>query len=159
MPRSWRELSCGLAVAASVVGLVLYAAPTSMPPSNALRPDDPALVAEGKRAYETYCANCHGLDLAGQPNWQQRKPDGRLPAPPHDATGHTWHHPDATLFALTKHGSARIIGDPTYPSDMPAFGESLSDHTIVAALSYIKSTWPDAIRERHDRMNADARRN
>ena len=43
--------------------------------------------------------------------------------------------------------------------DMPAFGESLSDHTIVAALSYIKSTWPDAIRERHDRMNADARRN
>jgi hypothetical protein len=29
----------------------------------------------------------------------QRKPDGKLPAPPHDASGHTWHHADAQLFS------------------------------------------------------------
>lgn len=158
MRRSRMELTFGLAVAASVVALVLYTFPTSTLPTDVLRPDDPAVVAEGKRIYETHCAHCHGLDLSGQPNWQKRKPDGRLPAPPHDASGHTWHHPDAMLFAVTKHGPAQMIGDPTYQTDMPAYGESLSDGSILAALSYIKSTWPDAIRERNDRMNADARR-
>ena len=27
-----------------------------------------------------------------------------LPAPPHNETGHTWHHPDEMLFAITKYG-------------------------------------------------------
>ena len=29
----------------------------------------------------------------------------------------------------------------------------LSDEDIVAVLSYIKSTWPDRIRARHDEIN------
>lgn len=127
-------------------------------PGIALSPDDPAVVAEGKGVYADQCASCHGADLAGQPRWQQRKADGRLPAPPHDETGHTWHHPDAVLFALTKYGPSKVIGDPNYRSDMPGYDETLSDDQILAVLSYIKSTWPPAIRERHDRLNEQARR-
>jgi mono/diheme cytochrome c family protein len=125
----------------------------------ALVPDDPAVVAEGRQIYTTQCASCHGATMQGQPNWQARGADGKLPAPPHDPTGHTWHHPDTVLFALTKYGPARMIGDPAYKSDMPAYDETLSDDQIIAALSYIKSTWPAEIRQRHDRINEQARQN
>ena len=67
-------------------------------------PENLELVALGKQVYATQCASCHGANLEGQTNWQVRGPDGKLPAPPHDQTGHTWHHSDAHLFELTKYG-------------------------------------------------------
>ena len=39
---------------------------------------------------------------------------------------------------------------------MPAYDGALSDVDIVAVLSFIKSTWPDNIREHHDRINEAA---
>jgi mono/diheme cytochrome c family protein len=118
-----------------------------------LRPNDPELVAKGKQVYTAECASCHGANLEGQANWQQRGPDGLLPAPPHDVSGHTWHHPDAILFALTKYGPAAIAKDPTYRTSMPIYEDVLSDADIIAVLSYIKSTWPAEIRARHDTLN------
>src|SRR5689334_2039697 len=88
----------------------------------------------GQRIYAEHCAACHGDRLQGQPNWQTRKPDGKLPAPPHDASGHTWHHSDQQLFDLTKHGIEALV--PGYKSDMPAFAERLSDGEIRAVLAY-----------------------
>lgn len=118
-----------------------------------LRPNDPELMAKGKQVYTAECASCHGANLEGQANWQQRGPDGLLPAPPHDVSGHTWHHPDAILFALTKYGPAAIANDPTYRTSMPIYEDVLSDADIIAVLSYIKSTWPAEIRARHDTLN------
>ena len=69
-------------------------------------------------------------------------PSGRLPAPPPDATGHTWHHPDDVLFRIVKEGTAAVVGDG-YASDMPGFGEVLGHEEINAVLAYIRSTWPD----------------
>ena len=76
-----------------------------------LLPNDAEVVALGETVYAAQCAACHGASLEGQPNWRERGADGRLPAPPHDATGHTWHHPDAVLFELTKHGLPKEIGN------------------------------------------------
>src|SRR5215471_11525330 len=69
-------------------------------------PNDPTLVARGKVVYIERCASCHGANLEGQPNWRKRLPNGRLPAPPHDVTGHTWHHSDTQLFDMVKNGTA-----------------------------------------------------
>ena len=118
-----------------------------------LRPGDSDLVATGGRLYSVHCASCHGANLEGQANWRTRRPNGRLPAPPHDETGHSWHHPDKLLFKLTKFGAAALAGGG-YKSDMPAFNEVLADEEIVAVLSYIKSRWPARIRERHDGLNS-----
>ena len=96
--------------------------------------------------------SCHGAKLEGQPNWQTRLPNDRLPAPPHDKTGHTWHHNDALLFKITKLGTKALAGDD-YETDMRGFSGELSDKEIIAVLSYIKSTWPAEIRQRHDQMN------
>ena len=119
-----------------------------------LRPDDPELAAEGRSIYDANCASCHGRELEGQADWRSRDADGMLPAPPHDETGHTWHHPDKVLFAITKYGPSKL-SDGQYESRMPGYDDILTDREIIAALSYIKSTWPADIRRRHDRMQAD----
>jgi S-disulfanyl-L-cysteine oxidoreductase SoxD len=118
-------------------------------------PDDADMVGGGARIYADACASCHGENLEGEANWQVRKADGKLPAPPHDATGHTWHHPDQHLFEITKLGVRHFAG-ADYATDMPAFGDVYSDHDIIAVLSYIKSTWPLEIRQRHDELNANS---
>ena len=114
-------------------------------------PISPRLVARGKVVYAQQCASCHGANLEGQPNWRERLPNGRLPAPPHDKTGHTWHHSDKQLFEMVENGTAGVI--PGYESDMPAYKGTLSDADIWAVLSLIQSTWPRDIRERQQRLN------
>lgn len=115
-----------------------------------LQDTNPDIVALGAVVYQENCASCHGADLEGQPNWRSPGDDGRLPAPPHDETGHTWHHDGDTLFRLTKYGTGALIGDPDYASNMPIYEGVLSDDEIVAVLSYIKSAWPEEIRAAHD---------
>jgi mono/diheme cytochrome c family protein len=116
-------------------------------------PDNPRQVALGKSVYDRTCAYCHGARLEGQPNWQEKLLSGRMPAPPHDASGHTWHHPDAMLFGMTKYGLiAGKYAPPGYQTDMPAFGEMLSDAEIRAVLAYIKSSWPADIRKAQREM-------
>ena len=107
--------------------------------------DDAAQIALGRALYGEHCAACHGAELEGQPNWQEPLPSGRLPAPPHDATGHTWHHSDEELFGIVKGGMSAVV--PDYENDMPAFGDVLSDEEIRAVLAFIKSTWPRQERE------------
>lgn len=106
-------------------------------------PADAALVARGKSVYATHCATCHGAALEGQPEWRKRLPNGRLPAPPHDGSGHTWHHADTVLVDIVKNGlvPGRTAPDG-YQSDMPAYAQVLSDADVSAVLAYIKSTWP-----------------
>ena len=99
----------------------------------------------GERLYQENCASCHGANLEGQPDWRSRLPNGRLRAPPHDASGHTWHHTDRVLLDIVKRGTAAIVGNG-YESDMPGFKEVLTDEEITAIIDYIKSTWPDRIR-------------
>ena len=122
-----------------------------------LKPDDKAVVTQGKSIYRSQCAVCHGRSLRGQARWQKRRANGKLPAPPHDKSGHTWHHPGSVLFNITKFGPAQLIGSD-YKTDMPGFKDLLSDNEIIAVLSYIKSTWPEDIRRRHDDMEQHHRR-
>ena len=98
-------------------------------------------LALGERLYAQHCASCHGAKLEGQPDWRKKQPNGRFPAPPHDDSGHTWHHPDEVLFGITKHGLLSPYAPPGYESDMPAFAGKLSDEEIRAVLAYIQSRW------------------
>jgi len=118
---------------------------------------DAQRIAAGARVYAANCAGCHGANLEGQPNWTTRRDNGRLPAPPHDESGHTWHHPSTQLFELTKHGLVPPNAPAGYQSDMPAFNGALSDDDIWAVLAYIKSRWPAHVRERHDALDAQVR--
>ncbi len=152
--------TAGVALAA-LGGAVWWASSDHAAESNqeraALRPDDSRLTARGASIYAAQCASCHGANLQDQPNWRERGPDGLLPAPPHDASGHTWHHPDALLIRITRDGVAAVAGDPNYRTAMPIYRGLMSDEDIVAVLSWIKSRWPEDVRAKHDQINAQSR--
>jgi mono/diheme cytochrome c family protein len=137
MSGSWlNQRTIGVAGFVLVVAILLATTLLNRP-----SPGDAAQLRQGREIYVAYCASCHGINLEGAPNWQQRLANGAMPAPPHDATGHTWHHADDLLFQITKAGG-QSVSPPGYVNAMPAFGGQLSDDEIWAVLAYIKSTWP-----------------
>ena len=112
---------------------------------------------QGKALYSEHCASCHGVQLEGQPNWWQPLSDGTLPAPPHDESGHTWHHDNQLLFDYTKlggEGLAAARGLSGFKSAMPGFADAISDEGIWDTLAYIRSTWSEAIKQAQAGRNA-----
>jgi len=118
--------------------------------------DDPLTVDRGRDLYMANCASCHGQNLEGQANWKSRLPNGRLPAPPHDETGHTWHHPDGQLFEVTKYGTAQFA-PPGYQTDMRGYEDILTDQDIMTVLAFIKASWPEKVQDRHSAMSESTR--
>jgi mono/diheme cytochrome c family protein len=118
-----------------------------------LKSEDLAVVQAGEQIYQAQCASCHGAELQGQPEWRIRDENGLLPAPPHDETGHTWHHADDLLFEITKYGPGAVIGDTDYKTLMPVYKDVLTDDDIVAVLSFIKHSWPEDERSWNDEVN------
>ncbi len=115
------------------VGVPVVINQTAVPPVPTLNPE---WVTQGALVYAQHCASCHGANLEGAPDWKQPLPDGSFPPPPHDSSGHTWHHPESLLLAIIADG-----GDPAYNSKMPAFKDKLSDQERRAVLEFIKSSW------------------
>ncbi|MGB5863148.1 MAG: c-type cytochrome [Sulfitobacter sp.] len=106
--------------------------------------------AAGAMLYGANCAACHGVNLEGQPDWRSAGEDRVLPAPPHDASGHTWHNDNAMLFDYTKQGGQAALaamGVTGFNSGMPAFEGIISDDEIWDILAYIRSTWPERERD------------
>lgn len=147
-------LGAGLAVSVALALLIFWTTPsgsnpvvidnTAVPPVPTLNPEQ---VARGATLYTQNCASCHGANLEGQPNWKLTLPDGSLPAPPHDASGHTWHHSNETLLDITTRGGQAVYGSADTKSNMPAFGNILSEADIITILDFIKSRWGKDQRE------------
>ncbi len=113
---------------------------------------------DGAALYAEHCAACHGADLEGEPDWRIQNEDGSMPAPPHDDSGHTWHHADQMLRDYTRLGgeeTLRRMGVTGVVSAMPAFGDLMSDQEIDAVLEFIKSNWSPGMRD-HQRMITEA---
>ncbi|HSW52892.1 MAG TPA: cytochrome c [Sulfuricaulis sp.] len=134
------------------MGLLLLSACSEPPKSAAVDPAPPSdvrlvtphgldanMVARGGDIYKANCAACHGANAEGAPNWHVRGPDGKLPPPPLDASGHAWHHPSAWLRDMIRQGSVARGGN------MPAWEGKLSDDDIAAVIAWIQSRWPEEI--------------
>lgn len=100
----------------------------------------------GQEIYAQNCTACHGANGEGQfpDNPRARDASGRYGAPPHDDTGHTWHHDDDLLYQIVREGG---MGNPEDFNLMPAFGDRLSDVEIEAVIFYIKTFWTEEHRQ------------
>jgi len=145
--------------ALSIVGLTLMAcgardrrerlSARDMTPTPTLPPLptlDPGEVALGQQVYVEHCAACHGQSAEGQPNWKLPDANCNRAAPPHDDSGHTWHHADGLLYEITRDGFRDPLKPPDSPLTMPAFGDKLNDAEIRAVLTYFKSLWTEESR-------------
>lgn len=139
MLRQLSAVAAGLVIAA----VVLFALGTDLPGlggDDSSGSDGVSDAELGVQVYNTRCAACHGPSGEGQRNWQQRGPTGVLPPPPHDSTGHTWHHADGLLFRIVAEGGVVYAGPETL-TGMPGFREQLSDDEIRAVIRYLKGFW------------------
>lgn len=136
-----RQLIWGMFGLGVVLILVAVVWTLSNQAAPAINPSEVEMIALGRQVYDGQCASCHGANLEGEENWREPGPNGLLKAPPHDETGHTWHHNDAYLIESIKLGGPRLPADVGI-SPMPAYDGILSDEEITAVLSFIKSQWP-----------------
>ena len=142
----------------SVAGMILFGIITASVEGYHAQKETPIVldylesvsVQLGSVLYAEQCASCHGENLEGQTDWHQRDQDGYLPAPPHDETGHTWHHSDQDLFEMTKYGVVGTFAGEGYTTRMPIYQDTLSDREILAVLSFIKSSWPTEVIQIHN---------
>lgn len=107
-------------------------------------------VARGGALYRQHCANCHGANAEGAPDWHRQGADGKLPPPPLDASGHVWHHPKAWLVQTIRDGTVKRGGN------MPAWGGVLKDDEIEAVIAWVQARWPQEVYESWLRMDATA---
>jgi mono/diheme cytochrome c family protein len=115
-------------------------------------PSDVMLVNTGQVIYADHCAACHGAELEGEKDWKKRRADGSLAAPPHDETGHTWHHADELLLQIISQGGQAFMPKGS-TSNMPGYSDKISMREISAVLAFIKSRWPLAIQERQQMLS------
>lgn len=125
----------------ALMALGLLLAGCAVPGGSRQPEESQQVIAEGKALYEANCAACHGLQGEGQPNWRTQDEDGFFPAPPHDSSGHTWHHADEVILQVMAQGS----GMPN--TKMPQYEDVLTREEMEAILAYIKTFWGEQERE------------
>ena len=113
-------------------------------------PDNPSQVTLGRFVYASHCAGCHGANLGGERDLQTARANHLRP-PPLNASGHTWHHPDDQLFMIMKSGSYDAASEK-HQIHESAFGAVLTAEQIWGVLAYVKSSWPERIRD-HQKMH------
>ena len=135
MSRSLLSVVVGL----SIVGLSILGCSATVPEPQSEATSDASNggVRSGRQIFASTCAVCHGAEGEGAENWMVRGEDGRLPPPPLNGEGHTWHHSDGVLYGIVSEGGLGL----GFGSNMPAFKDELSREEIIAVLEYVKTLW------------------
>lgn len=96
-------------------------------------------VRRGAQLFQQSCAQCHGQQGEGAPNWRQRNADGKFPPPPVNGSGHAWHHPMTALKHTIRNGTEKLGGS------MPGWKDKLSEQEMDDVITWFQSKWPDEI--------------
>ena len=103
-------------------------------------------ILQGARVYQEHCAQCHGPDAQGHPDW-------RLPqvtaAPPLNGTGNEWQRSKSELAAAILNGAKRD-GVPV----MPGWKGRLSDKEVEDVIIWFQALWPAEVYETWHKANA-----
>jgi len=103
-------------------------------------------VTRGARLYQENCAQCHGPEAQGHPDWQNHD---IVAAPPLDGTGNEWKRKKSEFITIVKDGIRRN-GEPA----MPGWGDRLSDQEIEDIVAWFQALWPLDVYERWLKVNA-----
>ena len=99
----------------------------------------------GVRLFHEHCAQCHGPEAQGHPDWQNPKV---VAAPPLNGTGNIWKRRKQDMIAIIKNGVKRN-GEPA----MPAWSGRLTDRQIEDIITWYQALWPPEVYERWRRAN------
>lgn len=94
-------------------------------------------VARGARLYQENCAQCHGPQAQGHPDWQRARQAGFAAAPPLNGTGTDIKLTQSAMVSVIRKG-ARHKGVMV----MPAWRGRVSDDQILDIISWYQALWP-----------------
>jgi mono/diheme cytochrome c family protein len=109
----------------------------SATPVNVSRWYTPEQVAIGKPLYLAHCAECHGENGEGAPNWESPLANGSYPPQPLNGSAHSWHHPLSNLEETIEKGG-RHPG-----ATMPGFAGVLNREQRKAVIAAFQNFWSD----------------
>jgi mono/diheme cytochrome c family protein len=107
-------------------------------------------ISRGARLYQEHCAQCHGPEAQGHPDWQT---PGVAAAPPLNGTGNDWKRKKPELVAAIKEGIKRK-GEPMHPD----WKGRLNNEEIEDIITWFQALWPADVYERWRKANAPATR-
>jgi len=110
------------------------------------RPFSTESMFRGVKLFQQHCAQCHGPEAQGHPDWQNPQV---VAAPPLNGTGNDWKRRKQDMLALIKNGVKRK-GELI----MPAWKGRLTDQEIEDIISWYQALWPSDVYERWRKANA-----
>ena len=113
---------------------------------------DAASIARGADLYAQHCAQCHGPQAQGHPDWQAPSDGSFAAAPPLNGTGNDWKRSRRELVAVIMDGVVRKDGVPV----MPAWMQRLSERDIDDIIVWFQSQWPSPVYEGWYKANLSA---
>lgn len=99
----------------------------------------------GVRLFHQHCAQCHGPEAQGHPDWRNPRVAA---APPLNGNGDVWKRRKPDMIAVIKNGVQRN-GEPV----MPAWKGRLSDQEIEDIITWYQALWPPEVYERWRKAN------
>ncbi|MDH5649924.1 MAG: c-type cytochrome [Gammaproteobacteria bacterium] len=103
-------------------------------------------IARGAATFQANCAECHGPDAQGHPDWSPEQASGKrevIVAPPLDGTGLTWRRSREDIAGIIKNGIRRN----NFPV-MPAWKGRVKDSDIEDVISWFQALWPQEVYDR-----------
>ena len=104
-----------------------------------------ATLNRGARLFQEHCAQCHGPEAQGHPDWQTA---GVVAAPPLNGTGNDWKRTRAELVAVIADGAKR---DGVLV--MPGWKDRLSEAEVSDVIAWFQALWPPDVYSRWQRTN------
>ncbi len=100
----------------------------------------------GARLYQEHCAQCHGPEAQGHPDWQN---PAVTAAPPLNGTGNAWKRSRAELVEVIQNGVTRA-GQPV----MPSWKGRVDGKDLDDLVTWFTALWPNDVYERWQAVSA-----
>jgi mono/diheme cytochrome c family protein len=120
------------------------ATPPAAAPAVAVQHFSPDSVARGAVLFAERCAQCHGPQGQGHPDWQTPSNGQFAAAPPLNGTGNDWKRTRAELAAVIRHGVRRKSDNAEI---MPMWQGRLDERDIEDVINWMQSLWPAEVYE------------
>jgi len=105
----------------------------------AIRQFDAESLRRGAALFGEHCAQCHGPDGQGHPDWQTPSGDQFAAAPPLNGTGNDWKRSRVQLADIIRHGVRRASDKSEI---MPAWKGRLKEQDVEDVINFMQSMWP-----------------
>ncbi len=140
----------------TLAAVALTACSKDDPSSNAVIPAggrfNTASIARGAELHAEHCAQCHGPQAQGHPDWKTPSDGSFAAAPPLNGTGNDWKRSRQELIAVIMDGVVRKDGVLV----MPAWKQRLSERDIDDIIVWFQSLWPSQVYESWYKANLGA---